>query len=355
MAHRSLALALAAGLALTARAASAETHVSGSPPPGFVAAVEAIVAKGAPGVTAVVMKDGRELYRVDAGRIAPGASLPVASASKWMTAALAMSLVDEGKLALDAPIETLLPQFKGAAGAITLRQLLAQTAGTGSLVSNGLDLRQDARITLGVAAAEVAAQPLEDPPGSTFKYGGPGFQVVGALAEAATGQRWASLFEARIGRPLGLTHTHWTNLRHADTPPEQTTNPLLQGGVVTTADDYLRFLTMLAAGGRFEGRQVLSQASVEEMERLQTGQAKMAWLPPGVRGAGVIGYALGNWCEAWDAQGDCTMVSSPGAFGAYPWIDRKSGLYGIFFEHQRLPRVAAEVKAARAVALAAGS
>jgi len=349
-----LILALAGALALAPAAASAETRITGTPPPGFAAAVEAIVAKGAPGVTAVVMKDGRQLYRVDAGDIAPDAELPVASASKWMTAAVAMSLVDDGHLALDEPIGKRLPQFQGAAGTITLRQLLAQTGGMGSIVSNGLDLRQGARMTLAESAAQAAARPLEDPPGTIFKYGGPGFQVVGALAEAATGQRWADLFAARIARPLGLTHTRWTSLREPQVPAAETTNPLLQGGVVTSASDYLKFLTMLAGDGRFEGRQVLSRTAVEEMERLQTGGAKMAWLPPGVDGGGRgIGYALGNWCEAWDADGRCTLVSSPGAFGTYPWIDRKSGLYGIFFERHRLPKVATEVKAARALAMGA--
>ena len=58
-------------------------------------------------------------------------------------------------------------------------------------------------------------------------------------------------------------------------------------------------------------------------------------------------YALGNWCEAWTDDSECTMVSSPGAFGTYPWVDYKSGLYGIFFMNGRLPHVVKYLTRAR--------
>jgi CubicO group peptidase (beta-lactamase class C family) len=145
---------------------------------------------GDAGVTAIVMRDGKLLYRLDAGKIDPQAQYPAASSSKWMTAALVMTVVDEGKLSLDVPISTWLPEFQGAAGTITLRELLAQTAGQGSL--KGLvDVKQDPRMTLAQSAAGIAALPLEDKPGEVFKYGGPGFQVAGALVEKVTGERWS--------------------------------------------------------------------------------------------------------------------------------------------------------------------
>jgi hypothetical protein len=45
------------------------------------------------------------------------------------------------------------------------------------------------------------------------------------------------------------------------------------------------------------------------------------------------------------------MVSSPGAFGTYPWIDRDSGLYGVFFLKSRLPLVAKDIAEARRLIL----
>jgi hypothetical protein len=78
----------------------------------------------------------------------------------------------------------------------------------------------------------------------------------------------------------------------------------------------------------------------------------MAYKPPGA-GHGGPQYALGNWCERWSADRRCTLVSSPGAFGTYPWIDRQSGLYGIFFTRTRLPRIVDDLVRARTAILEA--
>lgn len=336
---------------LTAPAVSAET-----PPPGLAAILQQVVSRdGAPGVTALVLKNGRLLYRLDEGAITRDAQLPVASASKWMTASLVMTVVDEGKLTLDEPIGKRLPQFTGKAGQITLRQLLSFTAGQGGLAPEMFDLRQDPLMTLAEAAAQVAARPLVDEPGATFRYGGPSMQVAGALVEQATGKSWATLFQERIAGPLGLTHTYWGNPLHVELKPDEVRNPNLQAGVYTTAEDYAKFLTMLAADGVYRSRRILSAKAVDAMETWQTRGRTMAYLPPGAESFGTSAkYALGNWCEAVDDGGDrCWMVSSPGAFGTYPWIDRRTGLYGVFFLKYHLPKVANDLRAARDMIVAA--
>lgn len=347
---RASLIAAAVALGLAAPVARAETA-----PAAFVARLQQVVSRdGARGVTALVLKDGRLLYRVDEGAIAPEAQLPIASASKWMTASLVMTVVDEGKLKLDEPIGERLPEFTGKAGQITLRQLLSFTAGQGGLKPDMFDLRQDPHISLAEAAAQIAARPLVDEPGTTFRYGGPSMQVAGALVEQATGKSWAALFRERIAGPLGLSHTYWANPLMPGLDPKTVHNPNLQAGVYTTADDYAKFLTMLAGGGVYHGRRILSAKAVDQMETWQTRGRTMAYLPPG---AGPVDkYALGNWCDAVEANGDrCWLVSSPGAFGTFPWIDRRSGLYGVFFLKLRLPRVARDLREARDIAIAAVS
>ncbi|MGN6535117.1 MAG: serine hydrolase domain-containing protein [Mesorhizobium sp.] len=327
-----------------------------SPPPRLAAKLKQVVSRdGAPGVTALVLKNGRLLYRLDEGAIARAAQLPVASASKWMTASLVMTVVDEGKLSLDEPIGKRLPQFTGRAGQITLRQLLSFTAGQGGLAPEMFDLRQDPHITLAEAAAQIAKRPLVDEPGTTFRYGGPSMQVAGALVEQATGKSWAVLFHERIAGPLGLTHTYWGNPLLAQLKPEEVRNPNLQAGVYTTAEDYAKFLTMLAAGGVYHSKRILSAGAVDQMETWQTRDRRMAYLPPGAESFGTSPkYALGNWCEEVDDHGDrCWLVSSPGAFGTYPWIDRRTGLYGVFFLKYHLPKVVEDLRAARDMIIAA--
>jgi len=342
---------LVGGLAALLLVAAQPAAGAVKPPAGLEAKLNEVVRKdGAAGVTAIVMKGGQQLYRLDVGSIAPEARLRIESASKWMTAALALTVVDEGKLSLDEPIGKRLAQFKGEAGKITLRQLLSFTAGQGSL--KGLaDVLQPTDITLAQSADLIAARPLEDPPGAVFKYGGPSLQVVGALVEQATGRSWTDLFDERIAHPLGLTHTSWSS---AFRPPQPgpVRNPNLQGGVITTADDYARFLTMLAQGGVFRGHRVLSASAIDAMETAQTIGKPMGYIPPGAAGK-TLQYALGNWCEVVGADGRCIMASSPGMLGAYPWIDRSSGLYGVFFLNRRLPLVANELREARQIILKA--
>jgi CubicO group peptidase (beta-lactamase class C family) len=336
-------LAAAPASILTAAPASTSVRASG-PPPGLAARLDRIVSDdGAPGVTLLVFRRDRLLYRINAGRISDDTVLPVASASKWMVAALVMRLVDAGRLSLDAPIGDSLPEFTGAAARITLRQILSFTSGQGS-IEDSQDLWQDPHISLRESARLLAAIPLMDPPGTAFRYGGPAMQIAGALVEQATGKSWSSAFDEWIGGPLGLTHTFWIHPLWPSLPPEDVHNPILQGGVVTTAADYGRFLAMVANDGVFQGHRILSHAAVDAMERVQTGDAKMAFVPGGRTD---LRYALGNWCEREDSAGLCTIVSSPGILGTYPWIDRRNGIYGVFFMHRRLPLVEKDIQAAR--------
>jgi len=317
-----------------------------SPPPALTAQLAKITGEdGASGVTVMVFLRGQMLYRVDQGAIARDAELPVASASKWMAAALVMSLVDEGKLSLDEPIGKRLPEFTGGSASITLRQILSFTSGQGSL--RGLvDVRQDPRMSLAESARQIAAIPLQDKPGTIFKYGSPALQVAGALAEQATGKAWSELFDERLARPLGMTHTRWADPFEPNLPLSEVHNPNLQGGMVTTADDYAKFLGMLAAGGIYQGQRILSAKAVAAMETAQTLGLPKGFAPPGVAGT-KLEYALGSWCESVEPDGECRLVSSPGALGTYPWIDRRTGLYGIFFMRRRLPLVEKDIQKAR--------
>lgn len=322
-----------------------------TPPKDFVALMKKVVAvDGAPGVIAMVMKDGKLLYRVEEGDITPSTVLPIASASKWTTVTLAMTVVDEGKLSLDQPIGERLPEFTGEQAKITLRELLSFTSGQGGLKSGKMfDLRQDPRMTLDAAVKQISARPLEDPPGTAFKYGSPAMQVVGELVEQATGETWAKLFQERIAGPLGMTHTYWANPLKPDVPASEVRDPSLQAGVYTTAGDYAKFLAMLAAGGIYNGHRIISKSAFDTMETAQTLHVPMVYVPPGALPGHQ--YALGNWCETYKPNGQCIMISSPGAFGTYPWIDRSSGLYGLFFLKLHLPLVAADLRAARKIAI----
>jgi CubicO group peptidase (beta-lactamase class C family) len=168
-------------------------------------------------------------------------------------------------------------------------------------------------------------------PGAHFRYGGLAMQVAGRMGELATGETFAELFQRRLARPLGLEHTRFTPV---DARPGH--NPMLAGGARSSLRDYARFLSMIADKGRFEGRQILSESAVEEMQRDQVGDARVE---PGefverARGAMHNGvYGLGLWRERIDAEGRAIHVSSPSWAGSYPWIDAQRHVYGVLLAH----------------------
>jgi CubicO group peptidase (beta-lactamase class C family) len=106
-------------------------------------------------------------------------SIPIASATKWLTGAIVLTLVDEGKLGLDHIVSRYLPEFTGDKARITVRQLLSHMSGL-PMTGRALDRRD---ITLKQAVDVIAAAPLMSPPGEICVYGDASVQVAGRIAE----------------------------------------------------------------------------------------------------------------------------------------------------------------------------
>jgi len=282
-----------------------------------------------PGAGLIIGQGDRVLLERYFGTYTPETRVFIASAGKWLAAAGVASVVDDGLLGWDDRVAAWLPQFVGEAGGISLRQLFSHTSGL--LPQQPPGRRSDDYQTLEESVAAIAPLGLAEAPGTRFRYGGLSMQVAGRMAELATGQRFEELFQRRIARPLGLSHTRFTPV-----DPGPGRSPMLGGGARSSARDYARFLRMIAADGTFEGARVLSAAAIGAMLADQVGTATVA---PGelverVRGAKHTGvYGLGLWRERLDAQGRATLVSSPSWAGSYPWLDLEHGLYGVFITH----------------------
>ncbi len=283
----------------------------------------------------IVMRGEAVLHQRYAGRYTPQTLVPIASSSKWMFGALVMTLVDDGLLALDAPIGAYLPELPPSHRALRVDTLMSYTAGLVGL-REALELRQPAGISLLESALRAARTPLAASPGAQFDYGGPNFQFVGAAAERVTGRSWHALFQARIADPLGMTSTAWGRLRAPPDPRAPVANPVLQAGAWTTLPDYAAFLTMIAQDGTYRRRRVLSARAVAAMGTIMTrGLHKIG--PEGL-GAQAAEYMIAHWCERPEGL-RCTLESSPGYFGANPWIDRTTRLHGVLLVQDQRRRI----------------
>ena len=286
------------------------------------------------GCALVLVKDNEVIYRKSFGRHTADKVVPVASASKWLSGALLMTLVDEGKLSLDQRVSEFLPEFTGEKSNITIRQLFSHTSGLPSETR----CRNDKRTSLERCASEIARLPSVATPGEEFFYAGVSMHVAGRIAEIVSGKSWNDLFVERIAMPLGMTKTDF----FAYGP---TSNPRPAGDVRSSADEYARFLQMLLQNGSFEGKQIVSPQSVIEMHKDQTGGARIEYtiyekhraLDPNLL---LARYGIGMWREKFNPDNQQVLeLSSQGALGFTPWIDVELRLAGVLSVQSSFSRV----------------
>jgi CubicO group peptidase (beta-lactamase class C family) len=259
---------------------------------------------------------GQQRYQQAFGSFALGQVVPIASATKTLSAAVLLSLVDSGVLSLDDRVGQWLPEWNsGVRAQITLRMCFTHTAG----LPGGHPLISDNTITLRQAALGLASVPLQSPPGTSFVYGGVSMHVAGAVCEVASGQSWAQLFTLRIAQPCQMTATDYLGVGSAG-------NPRIAGGARSNLRDFANFMTMLRQGGVWNGVQVLSANSVDAMLTDQTSAVPIGSTPH----PDSAPYGLGIWLDRRDSLGRTLTASAVGAFGFTGWLDRAHDGSGVF-------------------------
>lgn len=273
----------------------------------------------------VVLHRGEVVYRKATNGHGGVGRLRIASASKWLAAATVQSMVDDGLLSWDDPAGLHLYYFRDDKSPITLRQIFSHTSG----MRAGFPCLDERTKTIDHCVQEIAQSPLLYTPGTTFHYGDSSMQVGGRVAETVSGRFWEDLFQRRIAQPLGMTSTTFQ-------PDGPVLNPDIAAGAYSTADDYLRFVQMLASRGVWEGKRVLSRRGVDLMLADQTRGARIAssfyGADEAIRpGAGGNRYGFGNWLEG-AGDGVSEANSSQGSFGVSPYIDRRRELAFLVFQ-----------------------
>ncbi|MDP9181200.1 MAG: beta-lactamase family protein [Actinomycetota bacterium] len=138
--------------------------------------------------------------------VTPQTLFQIGSITKVYTATLVMALVDQGKVDLDASVQTYLPSFQVAdsdvAARVTIRHLLTHTSGFegDDFTDTG---RGDDALRLYVERLAKAAQ--IHPIGAMFSYCNSGFSTLGLVVEQVTGMSWDQAVQEMLAEPLGLT------------------------------------------------------------------------------------------------------------------------------------------------------
>jgi CubicO group peptidase (beta-lactamase class C family) len=168
-----------------------------------------------PGAQLAVL-DGDAVTEVAAGVLSLRTGQPVTpdalflpgSIGKLYTATLVMMLVDEGRLDLDTPIRTYLPDFEvldhHARDVVTPRDLLTHTSGFDGDHFTDTGRGDDA---LAAYVAGCADLPQIADPGAIWSYSNSGFSILGRIVEVLWGTTFEQALQERIFAPLGLRHT----------------------------------------------------------------------------------------------------------------------------------------------------
>jgi CubicO group peptidase (beta-lactamase class C family) len=135
-------------------------------------------------------------------------SFRIGSLTKAFTAVAVLQLVQAGKLRLDGKIGDYLPEYPNVGRHVTLHQLLTHTSGIPNFTDfpEYVEWRQ-----LTVQPRQILEwfwdRPLEFEPGSQYRYSNSGYQVLGAIIERVSGQKYAEYLEQHVFAPAGLGHT----------------------------------------------------------------------------------------------------------------------------------------------------
>lgn len=282
-----------------------------------------IAALNVPGLAVRVDQDGATLHDRGYGTYLPSTVVPIASASKWLSAAVLMAMVDQGRCRLDDRVSLYVPSFNRPDKVnITLRHCFTHTSG----MPTSHPAIGDETITLAQAVDTLATIPMVATPGSEFSYGGVSMHVAGRVCEVVSGRGWNQLFADVLATPLGLVSTDYLAFG-------PTQNPRIAGGVRSNVVDYARFVEMLRRRGLFGTTRVLSVAAVDEMFRDQTSGLPIRNTPHPTNAP----YGIGTWLDQRDAQGRTLIGSGAGAFGFTGWVDRQREVGVVFSILDRYP------------------
>lgn len=309
-----------------------------------------IKAGGFPGAAVVVGRKGSAVWEKGFGRIDWAASSSRVSATETIydlasltkvigTTTAVMILYDEGRIKLDAPVVTYLPEFTGGyKDSVTVRQLLEHRS--------GLPADRDLwRIAHSPAEARqvVLEASLECKPGQCYIYSDLGAITLGMMVERITGQGLDVFLHERVFAPLGMVNTFFkpadsVKFRVAPTEVSPPRGYPLQGevhdenayalggvaghaGLFSTASDLSIFAQMILEGGEYKGVRIVSDSAVKLFTTRASGSRALGWA-----------MADGQWGSGrFMSEGSFGHV---GYTGTSLWIDPEREMFVILLTNR---------------------
>ena len=356
---------------------------------------DAVKQKKLAGVVAMVARGDKVIYEGAVGNqdttnnvpISTSTIFRIASMTKPVTSVAVMQLVESGRVKLDEPVATYLPelaqlqvlesvdpstgkaQLRPAKTPVTVRQLLTHTSG---FVYEFFDSKLHSYVAAGAVPSAMKGgddylkAPLMFDPGSQWEYG-ISTDWLGKLVEKVSGQTLEDYFHQHIFEPLGMTDTFFNvpeekqkrvvalSVRGNDgglqQPPAQPFTPVRffsgGGGLSSTAGDYMKFMRMILNGGKLGKARILKSDTVALMSRNQIGDLTLIQLTsqapqfaknptrlPGTPDKFGLGFGINS--KPVNSGRSAQSLSWAGIYSTYFWIDPARKTCAVFMT-QLLP------------------
>jgi len=206
----------------------------------------------------------------------------IQSITKLFTAVAILQLREQGELSFHDPAAKFLPEFAVPEWEkITVMHLLTHTSGLVALKDAFPDRAIDWEAELSADSTKeewipaIMRKGLFFAAGSKWEYSKAGFCILGEIIQRITGQRAEDYIKNHILLPCGMRRSFWKEERD----DIWAVIPQTAAGLFTPMDELVQFGTMLAAGGDYQGKQILREASVRELEtnQLPSGMRDYCW------------------------------------------------------------------------------
>lgn len=343
------------------------------------------------GAVALVARHGKVAYLQSVGwrdresrvPLRDDAIFRIASQTKAIVSVAVMMLEEQGALLISDPVGKYLPEFQKTVVAvpksgggydvvpakrpITIRDLLTHTSGISYGGGPARDRWEQAKITgwyfadrdepVAATISRMAALPFDAQPGERWIYGY-SIDILGALIEKVSGQSLDAFLRTRILDPLRMTDTHFylprdqrerLSVVYSARPAggiERAPDPggsvgqgmYLDGprksysggaGLLSTAQDYARFLQMLLNGGELDGVRVLSPNTVRLMTVNHVGDLFALTGRPGEGFS--LGFSVVTDLGARGRPGSAGEFGWGGAYHSVYWVDPREDLVVVYF------------------------
>jgi CubicO group peptidase (beta-lactamase class C family) len=235
----------------------------------------------------------------------PGTVYDIASVTKSFTAAAVLQLEEQGMLSLEDPVDKFIPEFhiKPFGETIKIKHLLTHSSGIpglgsstrmkGSILGTRDDLMPIVEFEDYLTFMRDAQEWAVARPGERFLYSNEGYALLGYLVQLCAGIPFTEYVKNNILEPLGMTRSYFNKVEVEADPDVATLHAInteghrvpmpypfgrvnSHSGLISNADDLMRFVSMCINRGEYEGARVLSAQSVEAMltPRIPTGSSR---------------------------------------------------------------------------------